>query len=440
MAKSEVLHMDDRAYGTSTSLVAKALHLFNEAKLNECIDKDDYVVIKAHLGEWNNTGYLRPVYVRAIVDKVKELGGRPFVVETTTLPYAPFCFRTNGWDLYMTAERNGFNSGTVGCPVIVGDGFLGTDDVRIDLPEGYILKEQYVATAVACADSMIVLSHFKGHPWGVFGGAIKNVGVGCASKRGKYNLHMGAHPVLGMQTMEYIPGYCGGRECSKWETCNSICPEGALVVPEKGPIEFIKELCNGCTCHMFTTLDCGVFANLKLIDWFEATCVAVADSAKACMNTFEPGKVGFLNFGLDSTPWCDCIPYSDRAIIPNMGIFASKDPVAIDRACLDMAVKSIAMPGSVAEEKDATKGRPKFSVSGSFLGVSEDIQCNVGQEIGLGSKDYELKDIEPMESAKPTFLHQQPAGLVLRRFYKKIDPVPKEGFKRVEEPDITKVR
>lgn len=191
---------------------------------------------------------------------------------------------------------------------------------------------------------------------------------------------------------------------------------------------------------MFTTLDCGVFANLKLIDWFEATCVAVADSAKACMNTFEPGKVGFLNFGLDSTPWCDCIPYSDRAIIPNMGIFASKDPVAIDRACLDMAVKSIAMPGSVAEEKDATKGRPKFSVSGSFLGVSEDIQCNVGQEIGLGSKDYELKDIEPMESAKPTFLHQQPAGLVLRRFYKKIDPVPKEGFKRVEEPDITKVR
>ncbi len=441
MAKSEVFYMDDRSESTATSLVAKALHLFEQAKLNECVDKGDYVAIKVHMGEWNNTAYLRPVYVRAIADKVKELGGRPFVVDTTTLPYAPYVFRTNAWDEYMTIERNGFNSGTVGCPVIIGDGFLGTDDVRVDLPEGYILKEQYIATAIACADAMIVLTHFKGHPMGVFGGSIKNIGVGCASKRGKYNLHLGVHPVLGLQALGYFPQYCNGRECEKWETCISCCPEGALSVPEDGPIQFNRELCKGCLAHLFMTLDCGVFATLEVLDTLEASCVAIADSALACMKTFEPGKVGFINFAIDSTPWCDCIPYSDRPIIPNMGVFAGKDPVAIDRACLDMAIKSVGMPGSAAEQKFvAAPGLPKFSAAGSFMGISEDIQCNVGQEIGLGSKDYVLKTVEPMESALSTFLYPQTAGSTLRKFYKKIHPVPKEGFKRVEHPDLQKVR
>ncbi|MHA1208007.1 MAG: DUF362 domain-containing protein [Candidatus Freyarchaeota archaeon] len=441
MAKSEVFYMDDRSESTTTSLVAKALHLFDVAGLSECIDKGDYVAVKLHMGEWNNTAYLRPVYVRAIVDKIKELGGRPFVVDTTTLPYAPFCYRTNAWDHYMTIERNGFNSGTVGCPVIIGDGFLGTDDVRVDLPEGYLLKEQYVATAIACADAMIVLTHFKGHPMGVFGGSIKNIGVGCASKRGKYNLHLSLHPTLGLQVLSYFPQYCAGRECPKWEVCEAICPEGALVVPEEGPIQFKRELCKGCLSHLFQTLDCGVFASLEMLDFLEASSVAIADSALASMKTFEPGKVGFINFAIDSTPWCDCIPYSDRPIIPNLGVFASKDIVAIDRACLDMAVQSTGMPGSAAEQKFVmSPGIPKFSAAGSFMGISEDIQCNVGQEIGLGSKEYELKTVEPMESAVSTFLHPDPAGSVLKRFYKRIHPVPKEGFKRVEQPDLQKVR
>ncbi len=441
MAKSEVFYMDDRAYSTATSLVAKELHLFDVAGLNECIDKDDYVAIKLHMGEWNNTGYLRPVYVRAMVDKVKELGGRPFVVDTTTLPYAPFTYRTNAWDHYMTIERNGFNSGTVGCPVIIGDGFIGTDDVRVDLPEGYLLKEQYVATAVACADAMIVLTHFKGHPMGVFGGSIKNIGVGCASKRGKYNLHLGIHPTLGLQVMEYFPQFCAGRECSKWEDCVACCPEGALVMPENGPIEFKRELCKGCLSHLLMTMDCGVFGNLKLLDYLEATSVTIADSAKACMKTFESGKVGFINLAIDCTPWCDCISYSDRPIIPNLGVFASKDIVALDRACLDMAAQTAGMPNSAAEERFVSPpGTPKFSAASSFMGLSEDIQCNVGQEIGLGSKEYDFKTVQPMESAKPTFLYTQPAGVALKRFYKKIHPVPKEGYKRVEEPDLQKVR
>ncbi|MHA1603952.1 MAG: DUF362 domain-containing protein, partial [Candidatus Freyarchaeota archaeon] len=349
--------------------------------------------------------------------------------------------RTNAWDHYMTIERNGFNSGTVGCPVIIGDGFLGTDDVRVDLPEGYLLKEQYVATAIACADAMIVLTHFKGHPMGVFGGSIKNIGVGCASKRGKYNLHLSLHPTLGLQVLSYFPQFCAGRECPKWEVCEAICPEGALVVPEEGPIQFKRELCKGCLSHLFQTLDCGVFASLEMLDFLEATSVAIADSALASMKTFEPGKVGFINFAIDISPWCDCISYSDRPILPNLGVFASKDIVAIDRACLDMAVQSVGMPGSAAEQKFVmSPSIPKFSAAGSFMGISEDIQCNVGQEIGLGSKEYELKTVEPMESAIPTFLHPDPAGSVLKKFYKKIHPVPKEGFKRVEQPDLQKVR
>ncbi len=156
MATSQVHYMDAHSESTETSLVAKMLTVFDAAGLDKIIGPNDVVAIKVHCGEWNNTAYLRPVYARALADRIKELGGRPFVCDTTTQSYNPWASRVTELDILQTAERNGYSSATLGCPFIVADGFIGTSDYRVDIPEGYLLKEAYVAQAIAAADVLPV--------------------------------------------------------------------------------------------------------------------------------------------------------------------------------------------------------------------------------------------------------------------------------------------
>ena len=170
MAQSQVFYMDAHSESTETSLVSKMLTVFDAAGLDKMIKPNDIVAIKIHCGEWNNTAYLRPVYARALADRIKELGGRPFVCDTTTSTYSPWGSRSSEIDILLTAERNGYSSAVLGCPFICADGFIGTSDFRVDLPEGYLLKEAYVAQAIAAADVLIALTHFKGHAMGVIGG------------------------------------------------------------------------------------------------------------------------------------------------------------------------------------------------------------------------------------------------------------------------------
>ena len=166
---SKVYFMGSRSNSFQTGYVAEMLQVFGAAGFADLIRPKDIVAIKVHCGEWNNTSYLRPVYARALADKVKELGGRPFVCDTTTQPYNVHAGRVTELDMLLTAERNGYTSAVLGCPFIVADGWIGTADVRVDVPDGFIVKEAYVAQAIAHADKMIVLSHFKGHPIGVAG-------------------------------------------------------------------------------------------------------------------------------------------------------------------------------------------------------------------------------------------------------------------------------
>ena len=154
---SKVYHMNARSQSGETSMVAKMLTVFEEAGFDSLIKPNDVVAIKTHCGEWNNTAYLRPVYARALADRVKSLDGRPFVCDTTTQPYNPHASRVTELDFLATAERNGYSPAVLGCPFICADGFLGTDDYRVDLPEGYILKEAFVASAIAAADVLIDL-------------------------------------------------------------------------------------------------------------------------------------------------------------------------------------------------------------------------------------------------------------------------------------------
>jgi len=435
---SKVYFMDDRAKAIQDSLVAKMLTVFEAAELQHIVSPNDTVAIKLHMGEYNNTAYLRPVYARALVDKVKELGGNPMVVDTTTLPYTPFCYRVTALDYLNNALRNGYSPASLGCPIVIGDGYVGSDDVRIDLPEGFILQEQYVATAIAMAESMIVLSHFKGHPMGVYGGAIKNIGVGCASKRGKYNLHMGGHPKYGFNARPFYPQLCKGAECPNMTLCNTICPEDALHVDENG-ITWEKEKCVGCQACFGILVICGV--GFIQDEYFDSQAAAMADSALAVMKTFKPGKVGCVSLAIDMSPWCDCVSFSDRSFVPNLGVFASKDPVAIDVACLDMATQSWGVPGSAAEDKGVMEpGMRKLTACGSVVGVDEMIQPNVAEKIGLGTKEYELVHVPQPESVLPFLPSPIPVGMKLRPLYGLQHVLPEGGFKRKDEVNLEEVR
>ncbi|MHA1652348.1 MAG: DUF362 domain-containing protein, partial [Candidatus Helarchaeota archaeon] len=299
------------------------------------------------------------------------------------------------------------------------------------------------------ADAVIVLSHFKGHPMGTFGGAIKNIGVGCASQRGKLNLHMGRHPKYGLHRMVYNPSFCIGEKCENAERCEAICPVEALKVT-KDSIEWDREKCIGCTAHTFATLECGVFTSIEQLEYLEATSVAIADSAKALVKLVGKDHIGFINLALDVTPWCDCISWSDTPIVPNIGLLASTDPVALDRCCIDMVIESPGMIGSVAESKDVLDpGLPKLSACGSFLGVSENIQVNTGAENGLGELDYKVKNVVSLKSKLMPeyglFIDSGYAGRHMAKLFKKKailpDPTsPTGGFKRVESLDMAKLR
>jgi len=444
---SKVWHVGNRSTSPNTSYVASMVELFEAAGFQEMIKPHDVVAIKLHCGEWNNTAYLRPVYARALADKIKSLGGRPFVTDTTTLTYNPNPGRSTELDMRITAERNGYTSEALGCSFIVADGWSGTDDVRIDLPEGYILKEAFIAKAIALADVLIVLTHFKGHPLGVVGGTLKNLGIGAQSKRGKHNVHMGGHPKYGLgATTDFHPERCKGKnECPIWERCANCCPYGLFHVKDD-TVEWEREKCTGCLAHLGVNMGCGVF-NLPR-EPLEMLHPAIADACLATVKAVGKDKVGFINMAIDISPWCDCVNYADTPLVPNLGVFASQDPVALDKACLDKVGESHGTPGSQAEDIGvADPGVKKFETAASILpGMSEEAQINTGELIGLGSKDYELVMVKPsLEKFYGFSEDTRPIGERFGSLYEKEDPFPRDrydgqGFKRADDVDYEKVK
>ncbi|MCL4535694.1 MAG: DUF362 domain-containing protein [Bacteroidetes bacterium] len=434
---SKVYFMNDRSASAETSLVSKMLTVFDAADLGSLIEPGNVVAIKLHCGEYNNTAYLRPVYARALADKIKSLGGRPFVCDTTTLPYAAYSSRATALDIMLTAERNGLNSGTLGCPFICADGYLGTDDTRIDLPEGVILKEAYIAKAIALADVLIALTHFKGHGGGVFGGAIKNLGIGAQSKRGKMNVHQGMG-TFGINASAFYPHLCNGTDCPTWEACNTICPYGVISI-EDHTMRFEADKCCGCAaCQGVVT--CGVLE--APMERNDAGTTAIADGALGAVKAVGREKCGFVNLAIDIAPACDCAGFSDRSIVPNIGVFASKDPVAIDQACLDKVTAAAAIPGSRAEEAGVSAaGVPKFAAASCRWGSSEFLQINGGLRNGLGTNEYELLEVPPADARQFVFQWDpRPVGIRLRRAFEKEKVYPEGGFHRNEAFDLELVR
>ncbi|MCR4401334.1 MAG: DUF362 domain-containing protein [Firmicutes bacterium] len=353
------------------SLVDKVGLLFDAAGFAQLFGKDDLVAIKLHVGEPGNIAFIPPPLVRRVVDKIKAAGARPFLTDSNTLYVGR---RSNAVDHTISALENGFTYATVGAPFIVADGLTGHEHVKVPI-DGVRLKEVRIGAAIAQADAMIALSHFKGHEATGFGGAIKNVGMGSASRGGKQEQHSNLKPAV---RLEKCTG-CG--RCVRW------CPAGALSVGDDRRAHIDPERCIGCA-------ECTITCNNRAIkvQWEEgeegSLQEKMAEYALGVVKT-KAGKCGFMNFVMNVSPQCDCYAWNDVPIVPSVGILASCDPVAVDAASVDLVNRATVLPGSAVDRSDeAGPHADKFAAL--YPDVDWTVQLRHGERIGLGTRDYAL--------------------------------------------------
>ena len=294
-------------WDTSRNLLEETNRLYDTAKTFDCIQKGDLVAVKLHVGELGNPYYVQPVFVHDIIRRVKEAGGKPFLTDSNTAYQAQ---RNNAYDHMKTALMNGFNM----APFIVADGLRG-ENFQLTKTKG-ILKEIEVSGAIAQADAMIVVSHCKGHELSGFGGAIKNLGMGCTPKAGKIRQHR----TVGI---EIDTSKCVG--CGK---CKEVC---ALHLPDiiEGKAHNTSPLCMRCPMCIGS---CPMEA-IRFVDK-QNLCRALASAAYGVLSTFNPKKVSYVSFAKDIAECCDCLPNPGEIIMKDVGIFASNSPVSIDAAFL----------------------------------------------------------------------------------------------------------
>ena len=295
-------------WDTSLDLKTEANNLYDVAGTFDCVKKDDLVAIKLHIGELGNPYYVQPFFVHDIVRRVKEAGGKPFLTDANTYYQAQ---RNNAYDHMITALTNGFNM----APFIVADGLRG-ENYEIVKTKG-ILDKIEVGGVIAEADAMIVVSHNKGHELSGFGGALKNLGMGCASREGKLRQHRTVR-------LEIDESKCTG--CGK---CKEACPMGLPeILGEKS--RNISPLCMRCP---LCTEACPEGA-IKIVDK-ENICKAIVSAAYGVLSIFKSKKVSYVSFAKDITQYCDCLPGPGEVLMKDVGIFASNSPVSIDGAFLN---------------------------------------------------------------------------------------------------------
>ncbi len=349
-----------------TNVIDQVKRLLKAAGAEKVIENGDLVAIKVHMGERGNFRHPRPQIVRAVVDFVRELGGKPFVTDTTTL-YSGY--RRDAVEYLETAMINGFSPATVNAPIVIADGLKG-HDYRV-VRTGGELGEVEVASAIAEADAMIVVSHVKFHISFGFGGALKNLAMGCVARKAKFKMHAVTKPTV-------VPEKCTG--CG---FCAKHCPYGAIsIVNGKAKIDY--NICKGCG-------DCMAHCRFNAItitwDRTERILRLAAEAAYAVMKTFKEGKVFFLNLVMEVTRFCDCGTLLETQIVPDLGILASFDPVAIDKASIDL-INSV--PGLRYENGTFIPIEPGMDKIRIFWERNWWVLLEEAEKWGLGKRDYEL--------------------------------------------------
>ncbi|MBQ9398626.1 MAG: DUF362 domain-containing protein [Bacteroidales bacterium] len=374
MESAKVFYTDFRTAAFGESMPAKLKRLARRAGIAD-IDMDGkFVAIKMHFGELGNISYLRPNYAKAVADLVKELGGKPFLTDCNTMYPG---FRKNALEHLECAWENGFTPLSVGCPVIIGDGLKGTDDIAVPVEGGEYTKEALIGRAIMDADVFISLTHFKGHEMTGFGGTIKNIGMGCGSRAGKKDQHSAG------KAMIYEDKCRGCRRCQK------ECANGGLVYDaEKRKMRIDETHCVGCG-------RCLGACNFDAIDFVQDQAISIlnakmAEYTKAVVDGRECFHISLV---VDVSPYCDCHPENDAPILPDLGMFVSRDPVALDQACADACLAAEPLRNSVLGDHlhDESFHHHHHDHFKNTTPESEwETQLTHGEKIGLGSRQYEL--------------------------------------------------
>ena len=365
------VYFTDLRVKNGDNLLTKLQRLIKTAGIGNIDFSDKYVAIKMHFGEPGNLAFLRPNYAKAVADVVKELGGKPFLTDCNTLYVGG---RKNALDHLDSANLNGFNPTTTGCQIIIADGLKGTDEALVPVEGGTYVKEAKIGRAVMDADVFISLNHFKGHEATGFGGALKNIGMGCGSRAGKMEMHSAGKPHVDQNL------------CIGCQMCAKICAHDAPEFENK-KATINHDKCVGCgrcigVCPKDAILSASDESN-------EILNCKIAEYTKAVIHNRPHFHISLV---IDVSPYCDCHGENDAAIVPNVGIFASFDPVALDVACADAVnaqpVLSNSMLGDCSEEERASHNHDHFH--SIFPETCWESAIAHGKKIGIGNSKYKL--------------------------------------------------
>ena len=330
--------------------------LLDKAGLPKIFKKEDLVAIKGHFGEKGNTGHVKPDFYKPVIKMAKDAKARPFLTDTNTIYHGE---RNNATGHLAIAAGHGFSMESMGIPVVIADGESGHDYEDVEIA-GRHFKKVKIARGVAEVDTIIAVSHFKGHLLAGFGGAIKNLGMGCGARIGKFEMHSTVSPTISI------------KHCTGCGACVDVCSQGALEV-EGGKITIDVKKCAGCgECVVACT------EGALKISWSEPGRKVQEKFVEYALGAVKDKKLFCINFINNVTPNCDCVSVGERSMIADIGILASTDPVAIDQACLDLVLK--AAPHDVFK-----KAHPNIDYT---------VQLEYAERTGLGSRRYELIELK----------------------------------------------
>lgn len=372
MNKSKVYFTNLRTNSNMT-LLQKLDRLVKKAGIENIDFNEKFVAIKIHFGEPGNLAYLRPNYSKVIVDLIKSKNGKPFLTDCNTLYVGR---RKNAIEHMDAAYENGYNPFATGCHVIIADGLKGTDEAIIPVEGGEYVKEAKIGQSIADSDIFISMNHFKGHESTGFGGALKNIGMGCGSRAGKKEQHNDGTPTI------------SESKCRGCKKCQKECANNGLVFnKETKKMSINPDTCAGCgRCIGACNFDAIAFENYTAVE--NLNC-RMAEYTKAVVD----GRPTFhISLVVDVSPNCDCHAENDAPILPNIGMFASYDLLALDQACVDACMDATPIRnsqlGDNLAKKDFHDHHDHFTNS---TPESEWKTClSHAEKIGLGSRDYEL--------------------------------------------------
>lgn len=363
-SKVYVAYLNDEKHRSNQTKIDE---LFTAAGFDKLLEPGDMAAIKLHVGEAGLDTYINPIFVRPVVERMKKAKAKPFLTDTNTLYSGS---RNDSPTHIMTAVSHGFGTEVTGAPFTIADGLKGNSYHRVEIGKKHF-PDAAIANDILDADFMLTFSHFKGHELAGFGGAIKNMAMGCA-------------PPVGKKEQHAIKLRISQKKCISCGKCIKVCPVNAIAFSEEKKAKINPEICIGCG-------ECMTVCPVKAIalDWrtdIKDFLERMTEYAFAAMHG-KKDKLAFITFVASVTPLCDCVPWSDAPLVSDIGFLVSTDPVAIDQAALDLINKQVGLA-------DSEYGKQISAGEDKFLALRPNVDGRhtllYAEQIGMGSRQYEL--------------------------------------------------